>query len=56
MILNIITPEGTKSTFPATYSTAKENTFLRGQVSSSVTSVDVQYGGELFTLHQVMFY
>ena len=49
MILNIITPEGTKSTFPATYSTAKENTFLRGQVSSSVTSVDVQYGGELFT-------
>jgi hypothetical protein len=49
MILNIINPEGTKSTFPANYSTAKESTTIRGNASSSVTSIDVEYGSLTFT-------
>lgn len=48
MIEYIVTPEGKRAPLPATFSTAKENLFLRG-FSSGTSSVDVQYKGETFT-------
>lgn len=48
MILYITSPEGVRVNFPATYTTTKENVFLRG-VTSNTTSLNVTYGGETFT-------
>lgn len=48
MIEYIVTPEGKRANLPATFSTAKENLFLRG-FSSGTSNVNVQYKGETFT-------
>lgn len=48
MILYAITPDGSRVSFPATYTTSKESVFLRG-MTSNTTSLNVTYGGETFT-------
>lgn len=46
MILYAITPDGSRVSFPATYTTSKESVFLRG-MTSNTTSLNVTYGGDI---------